>query len=184
MAAEGVNALEYCQLLADKIRGYFQALPKHPLLGSACASVTLLRGGVKTNIIPNRAEMEMDLRTVPVRGADHETINAWICDRIAMLTSQTEGLAIRMEKTNDRPALQTTAYALAGLQTAMQSLGMNPTPVGVRFFTDASLAVPGLDLPFAICGPGDPQQCHTANETTDLLQIRFPRRLYCERLAV
>ena len=55
---------------------------------------------------------------------------------------------------------------------------MNPAPVGVRFFTDASIAVPGMALPFAICGPGDPQQCHTANETTDLRQVQKAFALY------
>lgn len=178
MAANGVNALEYSILLAEKIRSYFAALPSHPLLGAACASVTRLQGGIKTNIIPDYAEMEMDLRTVPVRGAGHETIDAWVSGEINALTARVPGLAIRLEKTNDRPALQTAASSLTGLQGVMQSLHMDPAPVGVRFFTDASLAVPGLALPFAICGPGDPQQCHTANETTDLQQVQQAFALY------
>lgn len=178
MAADGVNALEYSVLLADAIRRYFQALPEHTLLGAACASITMLQGGVKTNIIPRLAEMEMDLRTVPVSGADHRTIHGWVDAQIAALTARVPGLAIQREITNDRPALQTTADSVTGLQNAMRSLGMNPAPVGVRFFTDASLAVPGLDLPFAICGPGDPQQCHTANETADLRQIQQAFALY------
>ena len=178
MAENGVNALEYSMLLAEKIRGYFTALPSHPLLGTACARVTRLQGGIKTNIIPDCAVMEMDLRTVPVPGARHETIDSWVGDQIQSLTARVPGLSIRLEKINDRPALQTATGKLTGLQSVMQSLQMNPAPVGVRFFTDASIAVPGMALPFAICGPGDPQQCHTANETTDLRQVQKAFALY------
>src|SRR5436305_3866820 len=47
--------------------------PTHPVLGGATLNVATIHGGVKTNVVPDRCAVTLDMRTVP--GIGHETIS-------------------------------------------------------------------------------------------------------------
>ncbi len=180
MCHNGINALECGMALTRRILARFDSLPPHPLLGKACAAVTRAKGGVKINIVPDFAEFEMDLRTVPIHGGTLIETENFVFRAIQRLTAEVPGLSLKAECLTRRPELEASLShpGVQCLMRAMETLDMDPAPAGVRFFTDASIAVPMLHVPFAICGPGDPQQCHTANETADLPQIPQTADLY------
>lgn len=180
MCRSGVNALEYGMELARRILARFDSLPPHPLLGRACAAVTRAKGGIKINIVPDFVEFEMDLRTVPVHGGTLAEAEDFVFCAMRQLEAEVPGLSFKAECLTRRPELEASPAhpGVQCLMRAMETLEMDPAPAGVCFFTDASIAVPMLHVPFAICGPGDPQQCHTVNETADLPQIPQAADLY------
>jgi succinyl-diaminopimelate desuccinylase len=49
--------------------------------------------------------------------------------------------------------------------------GERPVPKGVRYYTDAAVFVPHLNVPMIICGPGDAKQAHQPNEHVEIVKL-------------
>ena len=60
---QGENAIE--KAARDILRLKELAQPVHPLLGAATLQVTMIKGGVRTNVVPPECTLEVDARTVP-----------------------------------------------------------------------------------------------------------------------
>ncbi|HEX5137747.1 MAG TPA: M20/M25/M40 family metallo-hydrolase, partial [Planctomycetota bacterium] len=60
---QGENAIE--KAARDVVRLAQLPLPVHPLLGTATVQVTMIKGGVRTNVVPPECTLEVDARTVP-----------------------------------------------------------------------------------------------------------------------
>src|SRR5699024_1695359 len=138
--------------------------------------------GVKTNILPDRAEATLDIRTLP--GIDHAALLAHAQDLAVNLQSQTPGLALTVEVDNDRPPVSVDAQhpMVQGLQQVMTQLGLSRQPRGLHFYTDASQIVPQLELPFVILGPGDDALAHQRDEHIALEDVRTMAAVYVHYL--
>ena len=139
-----------------------------PVLGAATASVGIIGGGTKVNIVPERCVVELDLRTVPSQ------------DRPGFLD---EIRALLQQACPDLEVEQIRAHA--PLHTApghpcvraLEAAGGRC--VGAPWFCDGSvLAAAGI--PAVAAGPGDIAQAHTADEflaEEDLLAgVKFYKR--------
>ena len=61
----GINAIEKAMLFEERLRKLIKNDKVHPLLGKTTISVTGFNGGIMTNVIPETAIMEMDIRILP-----------------------------------------------------------------------------------------------------------------------
>lgn len=136
--------------------------PRDDRFGPVTANVGVLRGGVAPNVVPDAAELMLDIRTVP--GVDAGQLRA----QVGLLA----GARVEVADHVVLPPLDTGPDEpfVGMVRSALQAVGA-PDIVAppARFFTDASvlagvLGVDGSPAPTVVLGPGEPAQCHVVDE--------------------
>jgi acetylornithine deacetylase/succinyl-diaminopimelate desuccinylase-like protein len=119
----------------------------HSLLGRTTLSVGTIRGGSKTNIVPDHCEATIDIRLVP--GVDPEPILQLI---------QQAAPGVELSHYSSKPLYTDPAHPLV---TRLSDLGASP--VGAPWFCDAAI-FSAKGMPAVALGPGSIAQAHTADE--------------------
>lgn len=156
------------------------AVDDHPLLGSSTCTLVQLKGGVKTNMVPDKATMVLDVRLVPERN-QNEVLEQ--LKETAEMFAATGGCQIHLNVINQRIAVTLSEKHPLCKEVSMTytSLwpGESPSVTGARFFSDASIfKLYRDDLPILILGPGDPEMCHKPEEEAPLAQFYRAIELY------
>jgi len=174
----GVNALEAVIDFASKARGALDFSENNEFLGKNTISVTNLRGGIMTNIVPANASIELDIRTLPT--VSHTDIQRKLVDICAELELARKPLSLKLEIINNRPPLgiEETDGFVNNIMLCGEKRGITLKKRGLFFYTDASQLVPALGVPFVILGPGDDRQAHKANEHIELNSVARFARIY------
>lgn len=155
-AARDVLAIEGLEFLVED-----------PCLGKPTAAVTLVQGGIKSNVIPDRCEMTVDARTLP--GFDNDAMIAAIFKAV---TSEIEVLSSRLKPVRGDPKWRIAQAALRAVP------GRDIT--GFRGVSDlAHLA----GRPAIVFGPGTPEQSHTADESIALAALLAAPDVYRRTIA-
>lgn len=146
----GENAIYAMSSAIERIRN--EVIPQldqliHPLLGRTTLSVGTIRGGSKTNIVPDHCEATLDIRLVP--GVDPLPI-------VELIKNAAPGLELSYY--SSKPLFTDPENSL--VQT-LSSLGA--TPVGAPWFCDAAV-FSAKGMPAVALGPGSIAQAHTADE--------------------
>ncbi|MGQ0568825.1 MAG: M20 family metallopeptidase, partial [Armatimonadota bacterium] len=145
-------------------------------------AVTSIRGGVKVNIIPDRCVATVDLRTLP--GQSHAALLQSVDAEIAGLRQTITDFRAEVRVLTDRaPVVTGTDHPL--ILTALQAAATDgravPGPIGLPYFSDASVYVPATGLPVILYGPGEAAMAHQPDEwvekTAYVNAIRFYIRL-------
>lgn len=145
------------------------------------ANVGLMRGGVQPNVVPDAAELLLDVRTVPTASGD----------AVRDLVRSLAGEQVKVEDHVVLPPVDTPVddglVHLVG--SALSAVGLDAAPAHpARYFTDASALVPLLSgdrapaVPTVILGPGEPDQCHVADEWCSLERVDQAVEVYAELL--
>lgn len=167
----GVNAIVRLARAAQAIHE-FDAWPVHPRLGSVTANVGTFTGGTQPNLVPDAAEMVVDLRTATGFSTAEAT---------KLLYSLT-GSDMKIESLLDIPAIDTDAdREIVGLiETAITRCEATPTwGRPATYFTDAALLAPALGgADVVILGPGDPDQAHIVDESCSVTRLLEAERIY------
>lgn len=164
----GQNAIDALIVFMDHAHRVFDYTQTHPLLGRNSLSLTQFEGGVSTNIVPARADLTLDIRTLP--GVSHMDIYERFNEICQAVQQEMSPLSMKVEIINNRPPLETpkTEDLVVYLQACAKKLGMSLPSKGLYFYTDASQLIPLGDMPFVILGPGDDRQAHSVNEHIEL----------------
>jgi acetylornithine deacetylase/succinyl-diaminopimelate desuccinylase-like protein len=133
------------------------AKKSHPLLGQATVNVGSIHGGTQPNIVPDSCEISVDRRTIP-----GETNAAVIRELRSLLRARVLGAEVTDDKSAAPCWPMETNAKLPLVQDLMRTLGQR-SPLGVRFFSDASVFAHG-GTPAILFGPGDIAQAHTSDE--------------------
>jgi acetylornithine deacetylase/succinyl-diaminopimelate desuccinylase-like protein len=138
-----------------------------PLLGSPTISVGVIRGGTKTNIVPDLCEVEIDLRSIP--GQDISLV-------LDLLRNACPGVTLELSQSS--PPLDTdAAHPLIALLASDGS-----RPVGAPWFCDAAV-FSAAKIPAVACGPGDIAQAHTCDEWIAVIELERGAAFYRRFLA-
>jgi acetylornithine deacetylase len=157
---QGENAIE--KSARDIVRLSELPLPVHPLLGAATLQVTMIKGGVKTNVVPPECTLEVDARTVP------ELDNRALFGRVkALVESETELVSERIAPVETLPDAR---IVRAALETLSQKLPRAFGGVSDLFHVRAA---PGIVL-----GPGRSEQSHAADEWIETDQLEKGVEVY------
>ena len=130
----------------------------------------VISGGTQPNVVPDVCRLRIDVRTVP--GQDHREI----LNDIRSLAQEIEPNSpakIELTVLNDKPSVSTPAdeeIVGTAVRTVDDLFEKRRQPSGVRYFTDASVFVPGAGdgLPVIIYGPGDEALAHQPNEYVEV----------------
>jgi succinyl-diaminopimelate desuccinylase len=141
--------------------------------------VGTIAGGVKVNVIPDRCSAELDMRTVPP--LDHADLRSEIDALLTEIAAARPGTRWEVRVLSDRPSVSCPAdSALArSLAAATRDLaGVDPTPRGIPYCTEACIWVPELGIPAVICGPGSPGMAHQPDEFAPVAEIELAAQIY------
>ena len=147
-----------------------------PRLGSPTVNVGTIAGGAAVNVVPDRCEATIDVRTVP--GLDGDVTERWL--RAAV------GADIDVRRLVDLPPVATPASDpwVAEVTRAFAAVtGERPAKDAgaVGYFTDASVLAPALgDPPVVLCGPGEPEQAHQRDEWCSITRLEGAAAAYAE----
>jgi acetylornithine deacetylase len=162
---QGENAIEKAGRDIVKI----QAIPlgeAHPLLGPPTLQVTMIHGGVKTNVIPPECVMEIDSRTLPT--TDNAMVEAWVR---AAVESEVIKVSDRYQPVStpiDEPIVR-AALAATGATEAIAFGGVSDL-----FYI--------REKPGIVLGPGRSEQSHAADEWIEIDMLERGERVYRETI--
>ncbi|MCI6274214.1 MAG: ArgE/DapE family deacylase [Coriobacteriaceae bacterium] len=171
----GSNAIDHLvdamRLVSERVERA-AARASNPVLGSTFHNVTLMRGGVQINSIPDHAEYEANARTIP------EYDNAALMNDVRAVVdelNQREGFEISVEVTADQPPVQSnpdSELIQAVIETAQSMESLHPWSIvksmSEALGEDVSGIIPGI-TPETVLAPV------TASGTTDAAQFLHGR---------
>jgi succinyl-diaminopimelate desuccinylase len=159
----------------------FDGWPREDGFGVVTANVGVLRGGVQPNVVPDAAELLLDVRTVPTATGDP------VVDLVRSLAG--EGVTVADHVVLPPVHTPGSDPFLGLVAEALSSSGLDPAPAEpARYFTDASALVPLLTpagsppVPTVVLGPGEPDQCHVADEWCSLAKVDQAVEVYARLL--
>lgn len=155
----GVNAVVRGAKIVTKLENFGFIHAPHPVLGSPTVNVGRMQGGMNINSVPDRAEIALDVRSIP--GTNHDEIVEWLRSHLAPELDELTtivNLAPVWTESSD-PWVQD----IFGLVEPY--LGEYPVPKGVSYFSDASVLKAALGgPPTLILGPGEARMAHQTDE--------------------
>ena len=158
MPDKGDNAVYKAARAVHRLEKFDFGHAGHPVLGKPTLNVGTFHGGLNINSVPDRAEIEIDLRTVP--GIDHATL------RRAIAAHMNEDL--RIETLVDLPGVWTSPqvpWVERVGRIASAITGGAPKIGTATYFSDASILGPAIGAPpTLILGPGEPHLAHQTDE--------------------
>jgi succinyl-diaminopimelate desuccinylase len=161
----GKNAIVYMNALINKLLQYQFKYEENALLGNPTMNLSTINGGVKTNVVPDKCTITIDMRTVP--GMNHDDIIKDFEEIIVELKAEVEGFEADIKINNNRPAVDTATdhpFVKMAQEVVKQEFDKTIEAKGVNFYTDAAVFLPATNLPCVIYGPGDADMAHQPNE--------------------
>ena len=178
---EGANAVEgMARVIAALQRELWPELERrtHPYFHHSSASINLISGGVKRNVVADRCEIYVDRRLVP--GEDPRQTVAEIAEIATRAVADEPGLRAEVRLVFEgRPA--TVADPGSPLVQAMLAanryLGLSTEPTGFSMATDGRFFAEA-GYPTIIYGPGDPRLAHVPDEWVGVEEVMEATRAY------
>jgi succinyl-diaminopimelate desuccinylase len=179
MPEEGINAISAMMAFLDRIRKMKWPSRRHRLLGPFTASVNTIRGGEKTNVIPDYCTVTIDMRTLP--GQENHLLLEKIQGIVEELKVKVPHFRASLKVLNDRGPIETKAgdRVVKVVNKVVQGIiGKEPPSTGVSYYTDGSVFIPALKAPMIICGPGIDTLAHKPNEYVAVESLLQAVRIY------
>ncbi|SFB63022.1 succinyl-diaminopimelate desuccinylase [Rhizobium sp. NFR07] len=167
----GVNAILLVNDFLTRLKGFTLSCPTHPLLDAPTIRVGRIDGGSAVNLTPDRCCVDLDLRFPPnVHPSE-----------IVRQVSDLMGADLSIEILDHKPAVESLPDDdfVRLCQAASQDVcGRRPAMKGVSYYSDAAVLLDGLQVPFAILGPGDLGMSGQPNESVPLANVMSAVRIY------
>ena len=164
----GANAVTIGNQLVDKLIREVEA--PHKLLGKSTVTITKMKAGIANNMVPDQCQMTLDIRLTPTYSKEDilKTIDGFSKH---LSTLYNKPIHIKYKIINERMPID-NALSWKGYENLLaiqERLYLPLDPVGVRFFTDASIFLKkAQSIPVVLMGPGNPKMAHQPNETLSL----------------
>lgn len=140
----------------------------NPLLGSSTIKPTLIRGGFKTNVIPDLCEIYLNCRLIPEhRGV--ETLTGWLNELIIKCANRDRTFRAKIIEASANVPLEVPEDN--EIVKLLKEI-LNTKPIGAPYYTEA-VDYTQAGIPTVICGPGDIDQAHTPDEYITLEQLDY-----------
>ncbi len=162
---KGINAITHMNALISELVSYKFKYVENTVVGHPTMNISTISGGVKTNVVPDKCSLTIDMRTVP--GQVHADIVKDFEEIIEKLADEIKDFKADVKVLNDRPAVETKAsdpFVKMAIETIKEEFDKDVEAKGVNFYTDASIFLPSTNLPCIFYGPGDADMAHQPNE--------------------
>jgi succinyl-diaminopimelate desuccinylase len=150
----------------------------HPYFMPSSASVNLIEGGVKANVVPDRCAIFIDRRLVP--GEDPAETTAEVRDIAERAVAGMSGIRVQVTPAYEaRPATMSDPDGdlASAMLTANRFLGLSTEVTGFSMATDGRFFA-AAGYPTIIYGPGDPRLAHVPDEWVGIDEVLEATRAY------
>ena len=164
MPSVGFNALNPLIELVNSMNTFFSNPPKNDVLGPVTFNATVMNGGNQVNTIPDYAETEINVRTLPNFDGDDVIQKVNECIQKENENGADLSLEVMM---NEKAIVKSKDSVLANLASEIaQENGQKGERTIAPGITDASNLVKDkpADYPFIVFGPGNPLVSHQVDE--------------------
>lgn len=162
----GVNAIASMTSVLNELENFKIRFEPHDLLGECSMSINTISGGQAMNIIPDKCEIGIDIRTVP--GQNYKDIINDLQNIFAKLKQTNPQFEAKVSVIREVGALETDTQC-AFVRDFCSVTGINKTRA-VGFTTDGPHFA-SLGLPVVIFGPGKPHLAHKPDEYIDISDV-------------
>jgi len=177
----GINAITYAAKLVEAIDAMEFKSPHDVLqMIPPNISITMINGGTKENVIPERCNLVVDRRMVP--GETEGSILEDLIKITELITKGEKGLEIEIKiRPNhfdpyiispDEPIVRATVESLSHLR------GEKPDFIVEAYCTDASHLFHKAGIPTVIFGPGNENLCHKPDECVAIADIVLSSEIF------
>ena len=175
MPDEGVNAVYSAARAVSKLEAFDFNVARHPIMGGATLNVGSFAGGINVNSVPDRAEIGIDIRTLP--GMDHGRLREQLASLLGPEVEFSTMVDVKGVWTDpDHPWIRDLFSISADIRGIASKVEAAP------YITDASALTPALGgVPTTILGPGPAHLAHQTDEWCEIERIEEAQRIY-ERL--
>jgi succinyl-diaminopimelate desuccinylase len=162
----GVNAIASMRAVLDELDNYKIRFKPHKLLGGCSMSVNTIAGGKEINVVPDKCEIKIDIRTLPGQNcqeiiSDFEKIFAKLKQRNAQFEAEVSII-------REVGALETDSNC-GFVKDFCSAVEVSETKA-VGFTTDGPHLVP-LGAPVVVFGPGKSEVCHKPDEYIEIADV-------------
>jgi len=172
MPEKGDNAIYKAADVIGRLQSFAFDTDAHAALGRPTLSVNTVRGGLNINSVPDRAEVGVDIRTIPA--VDHGTLKQTLQAHLVRAT--------RLEVFLDLPGIWSSpegAWVRSVAAAVARITGHGAAPGTATYFTDASVLTPAMGAPpTVVLGPGEAGQAHQTDEWCSVPKIRAAVEIY------
>jgi succinyl-diaminopimelate desuccinylase len=170
----GDNAVLKAARSVLRLSGRRFEVEAHRHLGRPSLNIGSLHGGINVNSVPDRAEVQIDIRTVP--GQSNNALRQELSELLeegATITPMADVGSVASDPQSD--------WIREVFDLCKHRLGVRAEPRGAPFFTDASVLTPALNgVPTLILGPGETAMAHKVDEYCLVSNIEVAVDLYFE----
>jgi acetylornithine deacetylase len=170
----GVNAIEKCASVVEAISTWSHSLGKAPDrdLGRTIATPTVVKGGTKSNVIPDFCELIVDSRWVPKHGTAF--VERGLNSTISSLKRKDPALDARVELLYDSPSLKLPrGHPGVRLAESLSGFKSEVAPYGTEAALYAKHGIPSIVL-----GPGSIEHAHVIDEFVELSEAKRALSIY------
>jgi succinyl-diaminopimelate desuccinylase len=168
----GVNAIYKAARAVAALEQFDFGAAPHAVMGSPTMNVGTFSGGSGVNMVPDTADIGVDIRTVP--GMSHESLLGRL--------KETLGPDAQMEVFSNLQPVWTapqTEWIGRVFEICRAQLGKRPEPRTATYMTDAAnLLKVYRGAPTVVLGPGEPELAHQTDEWCSMERIRQAVALY------
>ncbi|QSO49370.1 M20 family metallopeptidase [Alicyclobacillus mengziensis] len=163
----GVNAIEHMnRIVTGLFQNFNMEFSVDPLLGSPTWNIAVIEGGVKTNVVPDKCRIEIDIRTVPSQR--HEDILDSLQEVLDAVQEESPQMKAEMRVINDLPPIYTDPSHpfVCMVRDATANVYGEQKPIkGMSGYTDGAVLSPvERGVPAVIIGGGRGELAHQPNE--------------------
>ena len=175
----GRNAVYAASEFALRVERFYRKRGRrHPLLGPVTASVTLVKGGVKDNVVPERCEVVVDRRMLPGERLEYVVKEFTRMAKAAGSPRRVKAeVRVRLyvapaETPSSSPIVKTAIKAVS------EVLGRRVRPRGFRATCDMSFLVNQAKISTIILGPGGLSRAHAVDEWVGVEELQRGAEAY------
>lgn len=170
----GDNAVLKAARAVTRIADFDFSVDPHHHLGKPSLNVGSLHGGKNVNSVPDRAVVEIDIRTVP--GQSNDGITKLIARALGEGSEVSRIVDVGAVASNPQNEWISDVFDIYE-----RSSGTRIDPKGAPFFTDASVLAPAMgNIPALIMGPGETAMAHKTDEYCYISKIELAASLYLD----
>lgn len=177
LTTQGCNAIDYAAQLINFLRNLAERFKQngpfdqHYDVPFTTISTNIISGGTATNIIPALCDFNFEFRHLPQVSPKSvlDEIERYIqVELLPQMKKDYKDASIEIENIAGVPGFETDKQHL--INKIMQILNPNLEPHKVAYATEAGL-FQAAHIPTIVCGPGNIEQAHKANEFITLDQL-------------
>jgi len=174
------NAIYKMTRVVNALEDYLSELEKRkdPLVGNPTINVSIIKGGTKTNVVPESCTITVDRRLLPNEDPKValEEIRKLLARKIEL-----KDLAFQVALEREGTIVKESEPIVKLTRNAVQEVtGKQPKVTGCMATTDMAFLVNQGKIPAVVYGPGSLEQAHVANEYVEVEELLKAAKVYAK----